>query len=131
MGDTKKRATSSKNTRNRGAEKRGKEKKERKVYRQELYMTGEVTRIDTFGKDDEHISFTVKDDISGLKYVFKMFNVSDELYDEIADSERVRVGFNLSYNTYNDNLQLQLVAWGCEALDTEFLEDDGEELPFN
>lgn len=98
-----KKGTASKNISKKG----GNEKKEYK--NQNYKMRGSIERADLFC-NDKHVRVTIRDEVSERKYVFVLFNVTDEQFDIIAESERLEVYFNISYNNYNNQIQLQLVA---------------------
>lgn len=87
--------------------KKGSEKKEFK--NQNFKMRGEVVTANTFG-DGKHVRITIIDDISTRKYVFVIFNATDDQYDILAESDKLEVYFNIAYNNYNNQIQLQLVA---------------------
>lgn len=87
--------------------KKGSEKKEFK--NQNYKMRGKITNATTFA-DEKHLRVTIVDDVSERKYVFVLFNVTDEQLDIMAESERLEVYFNITYNNYNNQIQLQLVA---------------------
>lgn len=97
-----KRGNATKNT-----TKKGSEKKEFK--NQNYKMRGEITNANSFA-DDKHVRITLKDDVTERKYVFVMFNVTDEQYDILAESNKLEIYFNIGYNNYNNQIQLQLVA---------------------
>lgn len=77
---------------------------------QDYKMRGVVEKCDTFGKDLEHCWFSLKDDVNGTKYVFRFFNIPDEKYDVLMSANHIEVYFNIGYNSYNENIILQLVA---------------------
>ena len=102
------RANSSKNT------KKG-EKKEFK--NQPFKMRGTLEKWDTFGTNDEHAWFTIAEETNGTKYSIKVFNPSEKFIDVLNNAEKVEVHFNISYNKYNGNIGLVLIAHDIFSID--------------
>lgn len=92
------------------------ETRERKDFKHCCVMVGDVTRVTTFGKDDAHVSITIKDEESGNKYVFKFFNVDDDTYNAMESAGKCEISFNITYNVYKDNVSLQLVGYKFKVL---------------
>lgn len=90
-------------------------KKEYKT--QNFRMKGELVKFDTFGKDDEHVWLVIAEETNETKYTVKMFNVSDEVYNKLADAKEVLVNFNLSYSKNGNNIALQIVANSIEVIE--------------
>lgn len=84
---------------------------------QNFKMRGKITNATVFGKNEEHIRVTIVDDVSSRKYVFVLFKASDKDYDIIAESDKLEIYFNISYNNYNNQIQLQLVATEIHTAD--------------
>lgn len=93
-------------------------KETRKEYKaQNFRMKGELVKFDTFGKGEEHVWFVLAEETNGTKYTIKMFNVSDEDYNKLADAKEVLVNFNLSYSKNGNNIALQIVANSIEVIE--------------
>lgn len=90
-----------------------------------LVIRGNVTKLQSFGKNGEHAMFTLKEENSGVKVPFKFFNMPDDTYDSIADGiaeENVKgtlfeVEYNIGYSTYKDITQMQLCAYRVSVVD--------------
>lgn len=91
-------------------------KKERKHML--LQMVGNVEKISTFGDSGGHTRFTLIDSVSETKLPFLSFHTTDLQYDALCESEdenkMVTVTFDIGYNNYKGNLNMQLVATEIE-----------------
>lgn len=91
-------------------------KKERK--HMILQMVGNVEKISTFGDIGAHTRFTLIDSVSETKLPFLSFYTPDLQYDALCESEyenkMVTVTFDIGYNNYKGNLNMQLVATEIE-----------------
>ena len=77
---------------------------------QNYIMEGEGTRL-KYIANGKHVSFTIKDKVTGTKYCFIMFNVNNDVKKILDDNDNFRVSFNIGYNKDNhNNLGLRLVA---------------------
>lgn len=82
----------------------------KKEFKNQNYkMRGEIANANTFA-DDKHVRITIKDDVTERKYVFILFNATDEQYDILAESTKLEIYFNIGYDNYNNQIQLQLIA---------------------
>lgn len=96
------------NTATRKTENKGGVKKEFK--NQNFKMRGTLNKMDCFGKDGQHCWFSIKDEVTGTGYMFKFFNINDDKYDILAESNEIEVYFNIGYNKQGNNVTMQLVA---------------------
>lgn len=93
-------------------------KETKKEYKnQNFRMKGELVKFDTFGKNKEHAWFVIAEETNGTKYTVKMFNISDDTYDDLADAKEILVNFNLSYSKNGNNIALQIVANNIEVIE--------------
>lgn len=77
---------------------------------QPFKMRGTLEKWDTFGKDDEHAWFTIAEETNGTKYSIKVFNPTEDFIDVLNNADSVEVYYNISYNKYNGNIGLVLIA---------------------
>lgn len=93
-------------------------KETKKDYKnQNFKMNGKLVKLGYFGKDEQHAWFVVEEETNGTKYMIKMFNLTDEDYDVLADSKEVEVSFNLSYNKNGNDISLQIVAYDIKSVE--------------
>lgn len=98
---------------------RGKRSAKKEFKNQDYKMRGTIEKCDSFGKNNEHCWFSLKDDANSTKYVFRFFNIPDEKYDVLMSANHIEVYFNIGYNVYNENVILQLVATDLFEIEEE------------
>lgn len=83
---------------------------ERKHMPLSLRMT--LEKVDTFGKDGQHLWFTAKEPDSEVTLLMKVFNFTKKMYDTILDNDEATVYFDIARTKDNNGgYQTQLVAY--------------------
>lgn len=99
----------------RGKKNQKDQENKRREYHHNFVMDGVIEAYEFFGKNDAHMTLTLKDDASGYKFRFKVFNIEDDLVEQIEEGKAASITFNIGYSVFKKNVEIQFVAEKIEV----------------